>query len=104
MITLFMLAGCSKEKESEFTIRVSGTDGIKYSGSYGATGFGGDPAGNPIEGIVPEEYTVVGTVVSCFFQKKSGKGTLRVEIIKSGAVVAQSETSETEGVVLANAK
>lgn len=103
---LFVLPGCGKDdrtalKTSEYTLRVSGTPGLRFSANLGGASLIDGPSGQSFEGTVPAEYKMVGTVVGCTFQKLAQHGTLRVEIIKDGTVVAQSETSDPHGVAMA---
>jgi hypothetical protein len=100
-VATFVITSCNELMASEFTIRVSGTSGLKFSGSYMGVTAGGTSTSRSVDGIVPEEYSVEGTIVSCTFQKQSESGRLRVEIIKGGKVVSQSETSAAYGVVSA---
>ena len=85
--------------ESQFEIRVSGTGGLAFSGNYLVAGVDGDSASKSVDGTIPEQYSVTGAIVSAVFQKQAEDGTLRVEIIKAGEVVATSETTAAYGVV-----
>ena len=99
MVMLLLICGCAGVVESDFVIKVSGTSGLEFSGSYMVTMAGGESVSKSVDGIVPAQYTVRGTIVSCAFQKQSEAGTLRVEIAKGGKVVSESETSAAYGVV-----
>ena len=106
---LLILPGCTKDdraalKRSEYTIRVSGTPGLRFSANVGGASLIDGPSGQSFEGTVPAEYKMVGTVVGCTFQKLAQYGTLRVQIIRDGTVVAQSETSDPHGVAIAVAE
>jgi hypothetical protein len=103
---LFVLPACSKDdravlKTSEYTLRVSGTPGLKFSANLGGASLINGPSGQSFEGTVPAEYKMVGTVVGCTFQKLAQHGTLKIEIIRDGKVVAHSQTSDPHGVAMA---
>lgn len=98
LLGAFILVGCG-QTESKFTIKVSGTSGLKFSGSYMTVRAGGASTSKSVEGTVPAEYNLRGIIVSCTFQKQSEKGNLRVDIFKDGTGVSQSETSAPYGVV-----
>ncbi|HZB81521.1 MAG TPA: CopD family protein [Rubrobacteraceae bacterium] len=88
-------------------VRVSGTQGISYSGNYGKVVEG--QQGKAFEGwrmvydtlgAEPVEYKVGDEEGAfAFFQKNQAGGTLRVEILKDGKPVASRETSEEFGAV-----
>lgn len=87
--------------QSSFTIKVTGTDGLKYSGSYMTVMADGKNSSKSVDGTVPGEYTVDASMVSVTFQKQSESGALKVEILKDGEVVAENETEAAYGVVTA---
>jgi tetratricopeptide (TPR) repeat protein len=87
---------------SNFTIRVSGTSGLKFSGSYLTVTVDGGSISKSVDGFVPAEYNVSGISVSCSFQKKTEEGNLNLEIIKNGMVISQTETSSAYGIVSAS--
>jgi copper transport protein len=89
---------------SGLVVRVSGTQGLTYSGNYGKV-VEGRQGENAFEGW----RTVYGTLKDepvdyevgdeegafAFFQKaQSGEGVLKVEILKSGEIVASRQTSD----------
>ncbi len=88
-------------------VRVSGTEGIAYAGTYGNLEEVGAP--QMIEdtlGDKPTEYEVevVGGVsdgVSAFFEKiEPGGGGLKAEILADGVIVAESTTYAEYGSVI----
>jgi hypothetical protein len=84
------------------TLRVSGTPGTAYLGSYGS--FQSAQSVNDTLGAEPVDYEIGGSVsdiLAVVFRKTQpdDKGTLRVEILVDGEVVAEDETSEELGVV-----
>jgi len=97
-------AAASKKSSDDVAVRVSGTPGIDYSGSYGATQ--GQRTVDGILAAAPTEYDVEAKTgrfefdaISAVFQKRSpGAGSLLVEIIHEGEVVASQETSAEFGV------
>jgi hypothetical protein len=92
-----------KAATEEILVRISGTQGVQYSGSYGTTQ--GQRTIDGTLGVEPDEYAVepeTGTfefdVVTAGFQKRSqGPGALRVEIVSGGEVVAAQETTAEFG-------
>lgn len=101
LVGFFVLAGCSGLAESSFTIEVSGTSRLEFSGNYMTVTAGGDSTGKSVDGTVPARYTIKGSIVSCVFQKQSEHGSLKVRILKDGRVVSESESSAAYGVVSA---
>lgn len=100
---IVLLVGCSAPAmtDTDFTVRVSGTEGLKFNGSYMITTTEGKSESKSVEGTVPAEYTMKGNIVSVTFQKQAEAGVLKVEILQGDKVVAQSETSAAYGVVTA---
>ena len=98
---LFLLAGCgaSGDMNSDFTIRVSGTDGLKFRGHYSIVGNNALPEPLNVQGVVPLEYKGKGIIALCYFRKITENGSLKVEIFKDGKVVSKSETSIPYGFV-----
>lgn len=95
----------SEEKAGteEVLVRISGTQGVTYLGSYGTAQ--GQRTVDGTLGAQPDEFDVeaeTGTfefdVVTANFQKRSqGPGALRVEIVSGGEVVASQETTAEFG-------
>lgn len=98
MAVYFFLNAIGGFGSSVFTLRVTGTPGTRFSGSYMTFTARGSKS-QSVEGTVPEEYQLKGSIISCAFQKQEEFGILRVEIIKDGKVINQSETSAAYGVV-----
>jgi hypothetical protein len=111
------LAGCgsgetgnvpaSPEEADEIVVRVSGTEGTAYAGTYGNLEQEGVPP--TIEdtlGDEPTEYEVeieggVLDGVSAFFEKtEPGSDKLEVEILADGEVIAESTTYAEFGSVI----
>jgi hypothetical protein len=83
---------------SDFTIKVSGTAGLNFSGTYMVTAPTGKSVSKSVDGVVPAQYKITGSIVSLSFQKKAESGILKVEIIRGGRVVAETQTSAAYGV------
>jgi len=100
-ITAFIFTSCAGPSltDTEFEIKVSGTTGLEFSGSYMAVTSGGQSTSKSVDGVVPATYSVKGNIVSAVFQKKAESGTLKVEILKGGKVVNSSDTTAAYGVV-----
>ena len=94
---------------STYTIKVcSNTTGLNFSGEYVVVNAAYDPEtwvvyssdSIPVEGQVPQEYTVHDVIsVGGMFQKQSVNGTLEVEIWKEGDLIDSSETADPWGAV-----
>jgi hypothetical protein len=98
LVGLFICSGCHTGLvESNFTIKVSGTSGLEFSGHYMTVTAGGVSTLKSVEGKVPDQYSVRGSIVSCTFQKKTKRGILSIQIIKDGKVVSASETNVAYG-------
>ncbi len=87
------------EEAGEVVVRISGTEGTAYAGTYGNLEQEGVP--ETIEdtlGDEPTEYEVeiaggVSDGVSAFFEKtEPGSGELEAEILADGEVIAESTT------------
>jgi hypothetical protein len=103
LLCLFLLAACSKAKGTEFTIVVSGTEGIGFSANLGGASIIDGPSGQSFEGTIPAEYKVRGTAIGCTFQKLSDDGVMVINILRDGKLVFLSGTNEPQGVVIAAA-
>jgi hypothetical protein len=101
-MVMFILWGCGdtfKGMESDLTIRVTGTPGLKVSGHYAFVATGEVPRPQNVEGSVPVDYKGKGLTALCLFRKTSAEGTLKVEITRGGKVIATSETQAPMGFV-----
>lgn len=83
--------------ESQFTIRLSGTPGLKFTGVYATTLGNGSSTSQSVEGILPAEYMVTAKAVSITFSKEAVKGILHADILKDNVVVKSTETSVEYG-------
>lgn len=84
---------------SAYTISVSGTQDLDFSGHYMVVTAPGKSESKSVDGKVPQSYHARGSIVSVVFQKQSVNGVLKVQIIKGGRVVSSSDTSAAYGVV-----
>ena len=100
LVGLFACSGCSTGSvESNYTIKVSGTSGLEFSGHYMTLTSGRISTWELVGGKVPGQYSVSGNIVSCTFRKKTESGILSVQIVKDGKVVSVSETAVSYGSV-----
>lgn len=102
LIGISLLVGCSlglKDLESNFTITISGTTGLKFKGHYAITAPVSDQNLQNVEGTVPAQYQGKGVMALCLFRKTSVAGSLKVEILKDEKVVTQGESLIPYGVV-----
>ena len=104
-VVCVMLPGTSESpapslsSDTEFQIKISGTAGLPFSGSYMVVTSGGQSVSKSVDGSVPTQYSVEGMMVSVAFQKQTEDGTLKVEILREGNVVNSSDTTAAYGVV-----
>jgi hypothetical protein len=85
--------------KSDYTIKVTGSDQLQFSGHYTIARAGNIPRPVEVKGTVPAEYKGKGAAAACVFRKVSTKGTLKVEILKGEKVVATSETTAPYGII-----
>ena len=105
LICIIAFVGCTSAsaKVEIYTIEVSGTNGLKFAGSYGGITWEGEKVTQSVDGFVPVEYTVQctsDTLVYCSFRKQVKAGTLNIYIYKNGQVVAQGGTADEFGSVV----
>jgi hypothetical protein len=84
---------------SEFIIKITGTEGLSFSGHYAIVVGDSLPAPINVRGIMSAEYKGKGVIAVCFFRKLTEKGSLKVEIVKDGKIVSESETNVPYGFV-----
>ena len=110
MLLIAALLLLQRELEnSSVLIRVSGTQGVVFSGNYGSL-RGGSKSVEGVLGEGPTEYAVpiksrpfdYDSVQASFTKRGLRKGTLRVEIVANGWVVKEQETSAGRGSVAVN--
>ena len=100
-ICLFIY-GCTdglKGMESSYTIKVTGTEKLEFSGYYSFVGTTGVPKPVNVKMVVPAEYKGKEVAAVCVFRKPTAEGTLKVEISKDGKVESSSETTQPMGVI-----
>jgi hypothetical protein len=100
-LSLLFLAGCGllKDRSSDFTIKVCGTEGLKFRGHYSIVGTKALPEPIDTHGVIPMEYKGKGVIALCNFRKLTENGSLKIEILKNGKVISESETSIPYGFV-----
>jgi hypothetical protein len=98
-ILCFTGCGLLSDTSSDFAIRVCGTEGLKFSGHYSIVGTNTLPEPINAQGIIPMEYKRRGTIALCNFRKLTENGSLKIEILKDGKVLSESETSIPYGCV-----
>ena len=100
-LCILFLAGCDllNDTSSDFAIRVCGTEGLKFSGHYSIVGTNTLPEPVNAQGIIPMEYKGRGAIALCNFRKLTEDGSLKVEILRNGKAISESETSIPYGFV-----
>jgi thioredoxin reductase len=103
MIAFFLFLSCCTEGlkgiESDYTIKVTGTDQLQFSGHYTIAGTGAMPKPVQITGKSPIEYTGKGLAAACVIRKTTTEGTLKVEILHGEEVVSSAETAAPYGII-----
>ena len=98
-----------QQAKGNYTIKVSGTVGLYFTGEYEGIIYEVDPDTYvidytfnefPVEGQVPEEYTFEAMAAAVFFQKQTSDETLlRVELWKDGVLQDSASTTNPWGAV-----
>jgi hypothetical protein len=97
---------------ANYTIEISGTEGLNFSGEYVVVTQEYDPVNYVVSysysynvsGSVPAQYTDENAIsVVGMFQKKTEEGTLEVRILKGEELVDSASTSDPWGAVLVTA-
>jgi hypothetical protein len=102
LLSIMFLFGCGeglKSMESDYTIKISGSDKLQFSGHYTIAGTGAMPKPVEVKGVVPMEYKDKGMAAACVFRKTNADGTMKVEIIKGQEIVSSSETAAPFGII-----
>ena len=102
LIGIPLFFGCSpglKDLESNFTIKISGTTGLKFKGHYAIAATISNPDLQNVEGTVPAQYQGKGVMALCLFRNTSPAGLLKVEILKDEKAVALAQSAVPYGVV-----
>ena len=87
-----------KDTEVDYVIRVSGTDGLPFTGSYMVISRN-ISISQSVEGRIPKEYKLHGSMVSAVFQKQTQEGILILGIFKNGQPGEIAKTGVSYGVV-----
>ena len=100
-ICMISVSGCGffQGAGSDFTVKITGSEGLTFSGHYAIVVGNSLPAPINVKGTAPAEYKGKGVIAICFFRKLTEQGSLKVEIIKDGKIVSESETSIPHGFV-----
>ena len=105
ILATFALTACGESTRQQFKLKVTGTTGLGFTAILGTSTIGGMPEVKQFDDLVPAEYEVKSTVMSCTFQKHEGEeGELAVEILRNGIRVSFNKTSKPRGVIIAAVK
>ena len=109
-ITQGVIDNITQQATGTYTIKVSGTEGLNFTGEYLARFFEMNPDTGTIdystnsysvEGQVPREYSFEGMTAGGLFQKQTGNETLlRVEIWKDEVLIDSANTTGPWGAVM----
>jgi hypothetical protein len=94
--------GCTdrlQDMETCYTVKVTGSEKLKFNGHYSFAGAGGVSKPVSVEGVVPAEYRGKGVAAVCVFRKTTAEGMLKVEILSDGKTISASETEQPFGIV-----
>jgi hypothetical protein len=103
-----ILTGCARQRiNHQFTVSVSGdTGGLTFDGqctTQKAGAWQGESVadGLKVEGTVhsvdqPQEHAISGYFVYCAVANQSSTGTITVELLKDGRVVASAQSSSPD--------
>lgn len=83
----------------ETEIKITGSPGLKFQGTYMSIEAGGASVSRSVEGVVPETFYSKGAITSVVFQKNQPEGFLEVTFVRNGQVVAKQSTTAEFGVV-----
>lgn len=89
---LLILTGCS----SSYTIEISGTPGVEFTGSLNGGGNSQTIEGSIL--TVPRTYQIEGWPAAAVIQNKGDWGTLTVTIKKDGKVLNTQTTTAAYGI------
>lgn len=84
-------------QQQTVTVRITGTEGLAFSGRVGSA-----QELKRVEGSVPKEYELPfrgGAATAAVRKQEPGRGTLRVEVVRGGEVIASQETSSAPGIL-----
>ena len=102
LLGIVFLFGCSeglKGVEADYTIKVTGSSQLAFSGHYTIAGTGAVPKPISVKGVVPMEYKGKGIAAACVIRKTNTEGQLKVEILKGQGVVSSAETAAPFGII-----
>jgi hypothetical protein len=85
MITACLGAAYGDESDVDFQVRVTGTDGVKFTGFYELTLVNTVKTRKDIKGTVPAIYAFKGDLIR-FSVAKETAGTMKLEIVRNGEV------------------
>lgn len=98
LLTTLLVSGCGASLTSDktLTLQVTGTKGTPITGEYILT-EGTNITRHRLERVVPFSIEVIGKGVSCVLQKLGDEGTVRVQLLVDGELVAFARTKERYG-------
>ncbi len=82
-----------------YELRVEGTKGLPFSGSYTTIAADGTTLSTAIAGFVPTTYGATGAVVWVDLQKQSDSGVLAVKVLRDCTILGKRATRAAYGAV-----
>jgi len=102
ILLCILLCSCAdglKDMETSYTVKVTGSEQLKFSGHYTFAGATSLQKPVHVDGVVPVEYNGKGLAAACVFRKTTAEGALKVEILKDGKVISEAETAQPFGII-----
>jgi hypothetical protein len=104
---VLLLSSCMSEPagstKAAYTMKITGTEGLGFTANIGRASNIKGLAGRRIKDTVPAEYAMSGDIVGGVFRKNEKEGILKVQIVKDGKILTQSETSAPRGILIVEA-
>lgn len=98
------VASVTPLRAADFTVAIEGDAGATFGGTCLLV-IAKEAAKHAVTGAVPAIFSFSGDIISCAVQKRTGSGTLHVQITGAdGHVVSKSDDVMPFGVVLAGGR
>lgn len=93
-----LIPSCGDKYPLKVEFNIVGTNGLKFSGSYGNVA-----TSTSVDGTVPVVYATMcrdeNDIISCVFQKDQEEGTLTVNLLVDGSNKNSGTTSAAYGII-----
>jgi hypothetical protein len=92
----FSAAAQGADHNADFTVKVSGDPGVKFSGFYRISDVDSIETRKGIGGTVPAAYSLSGSLIECTVNNVT-PGALKVEILQGNTVLEFEEKGSSDG-------